>query len=641
MIVKMKRLRLMGLQTDRDVLLRRLMALGCVELRAGPEQDTGLVPEQEETRLAELQEKLKLLHEALAVLKRYAPEKGSLFQEKDTVSREVFFSENTIQRGLALADELALRDERIQRLYTIMAHAQENQAAILPWQELEMPLNTRETEHTRFLLGVMPLVTEPEQVRETLASVSSEAALYHIGTTKQEHCLVAVCHRDVYDAVLHTLKGLGFSETIFDHAITGTGPESMAALEHEINDAAVKLEELKGEVVVLGEQRAELKLCVDRLTQEIVLEEAKKKVQTQDAKFTLEGWFSAPQEPELVALLGEFSCTWEQSDPTPAEYSQVPVKLQGNRITQPLNMVTEMYSLPAYDGIDPNGLMMPFFAIFFGIMYADLGYGLILILTSLFLGRKRLGRGMKHAMGLLLQVGITTALFGAIFGGFFGDLIPVFSETFLSRRIDLPMLFDPMQNPIMLMIGVLALGGVQILAGMCVRIYLCFRDGHPWDALLDVGTWWLLFAGIAVFALGHGPWVLIAGAVSVVLSQGRHAKSIVGKLFGGFGKLYDITNYLSNVLSYIRLMALFLATGVIASVFNMLGAMFGGGVFGLIGFVIVFLIGHAFNMGINIIGTYVHAIRLQYLEFFGKFYKEGGRPFRPLMIQTEYYDIAE
>ncbi|MCL2843395.1 MAG: V-type ATP synthase subunit I [Oscillospiraceae bacterium] len=646
MIVKMKRLRLMGLQADRDILLRRLMALGCVELRAGPERDTGPAPEQE-SRLAELQEKLQLLQEALEVLKRYAPEKGRLFQEKDAVSRDVFFSDGVTQRGLALADDLLLHDERIQRLHTMIAHAKENRTAILPWQHLEVPLNTRETEHAIFLLGTVPLTADPEQVRETLAHISPDAALYHVGSTKQEHCLMAVCHRAVHDDILHTLKELGFSEAIFDRAITGTGPQSMTALVHESEKAAAELEVLKEEIAVLGKQRAELKLCIDRLTQEVILEEAKKKVQTQDAKFTLEGWFSAPQEPELTALLSEFSCTWEQSDPTPAEYHQVPVKLQGNRITRPLNMVTEMYGLPAYDGIDPNGLIMPFFSIFFGIMYADLGYGLVLLAISLFLffRRKRLSRGLQQAAGLLFQVSITTAVFGALFGGFFGDAIPMFSETFLARRIDMWALINPMENPLFLMMGALVLGGIQILIGMCVRVYLCFRDGRPLDAVFDVGTWWLLFGGIALLALGHGPWLAVAGVVSIIAFQGRHAPTVLGKIFGGVGKLYSLVNYLSDILSYLRLMALFLATGVIASVFNMLGSLLGdglgGGILGIVGFIVVFLVGHVFNMGINIIGTYVHTIRLQYLEFFGQFYKEGGRPFRPLFINTKYYDITE
>jgi len=303
-----------------------------------------------------------------------------------------------------------------------------------------------------------------------------------------------------------------------------------------------------------------------------------------------------------------------------------------------MNMVTEMYSLPAYDGIDPNGLMMPFFVLFFGIMYADLGYGLILLTLGILAKAKLNLRGtMKHMSGLLVLCGISTAVCGFLFGSFFGDAIPVVFETFAGKQVEVWSLVDPMQNPMAIMIGAFILGIIHMLVGMIVKAYMCVKDGHPLDALLDVGTWWLLFAVIAVLALGHGYWVAVAGIVSLVLTQGRKSPTVIGKIMGGVSSLYDIVNYVSDVLSYIRLMALLLATSVVASVVNILGTMSGS----VIVFIIVFLIGHGFNMGINIIGTYVHAARLQYLEFFGKFYKDGGVAFRPLKITAKYHDILD
>ena len=636
-IVKMKRLRLVGMQADRDEILRRLMALGCVELTTLPQTGTAQDPLQE-TRLSAARGLVQRLDQAMAILKKYAPEKGRLFSERGLIRRDDFFGDDIVP-AVQLAEELILKEERIGRLQAILGHVEADRVMLGPWKDLDVPLNTEGTEHTAVLFGTVPAATDLEQMETALASAAPESAFYKVGGGREGHCLMVVCHREAQTRVMGVLRQMGFSSVSFEQ--TDTAPASLAALTEKQETAIDELAEIKAEIAGLALDRPALRLCADRLAQEVVLEEAKWKLTSSETTFQLEGWFSAPQETQLAALLDEFPCTWEQSDPTPAEYPQVPVKLKGNKITEPLNMVTEMYGLPAYDGIDPNGLIMPFFAIFFGLMYADLGYGLVLFFLALFMRRKRLSKGMKNAMNLLLQVSITTAVFGAIFGGFFGDALPVFSESFLARRIDFPTLFDPMADPILLMVGALILGGVQLIVGMIVRIYLCFRDGRPWDALFDVGTWWILFAGIALIALGHTPWVAVAGGVSIMLAAGRHNKSIFGKLFGGIGRLYKVTNYLSDVLSYLRLMALFLATGVIASVFNMLGSLFGGGVVGAIGFVIIFLIGHAFNMGINIIGTYVHAIRLQYLEFFGQFYKEGGRPFKPLAIHTKYYDITE
>ena len=168
-------------------------------------------------------------------------------------------------------------------------------------------------------------------------------------------------------------------------------------------------------------------------------------------------------------------------------------------------------------------------------------------------------------------------------------------------------------------------------------MYMCFRDGQPVDAICDVVPWWLTFAGIALGALGHGWWLLIVGVLSLICTQGRAKPTLIGKFFGGLKSLYDITNWLGDVLSYTRLMALMLASSVIANVFNMLGNMTGQ----IIAILIIFVIGHVFNMGINIVGTFVHAARLQYLEFFGKFYKDGGTPFKPLRYQTKYTQIVK
>ena len=185
-----------------------------------------------------------------------------------------------------------------------------------------------------------------------------------------------------------------------------------------------------------------------------------------------------------------------------------------------------------------------------------------------------------------------------------------------------------------LIVGI-GLGVVQLLFGQCVHIYMGFRDGEGGDALLDVLPWWVVFAGIALLALKGTAVLLLAGVLCLILTQGRHKQGLLRKLWGGVASLYDVTSWLSDILSYSRLMALMLATTVIASVVNMLGTLPGS----LLDFIPIFLFGHTFNLGINLIGTYVHAARLQYLEFFGKFYKDGGRAFRPLRYETKYVDV--
>jgi V/A-type H+-transporting ATPase subunit I len=241
--------------------------------------------------------------------------------------------------------------------------------------------------------------------------------------------------------------------------------------------------------------------------------------------------------------------------------------------------------------------------------------------------------------------GVASAIIGWLTGGFFGDAIASVARLFGREAPVLPTVFgfltrpllNPMEDMIDVLIYSLALGGIQIIAGMAIKAYMLIRDGHFWDALFDVGSWWLLFAGIALGALKGIWYVCYAGVAALILTQGRAKKGIFAKLFGGIASLYDITSYLGDVLSYSRLMALMLAGSVIANIVNMLGTMTGS----VIGFALVFILGHSFNAAINIVGTYVHASRLQYLEYFGKFYMDGDRAFAPLQINTKYVDIIK
>ena len=340
----------------------------------------------------------------------------------------------------------------------------------------------------------------------------------------------------------------------------------------------------------------------------------------------------------------------------------MPVKLKSNRLTEPLTTITTMYSLPAYDGVDPNGLMMPFYVFFFGFMFADLGYGLILAAVTAFIQwRIRPKGGFGQLVRLMIMCGISSAVIGLLTGGFFSDFLVQFTGMLGLPQPVIPFLSAPegsgvpgpllnvMGDPMSVLVFSLVVGLVQIVVGMAVKFWMLCRDGKVLDAVLDVGSWWVIFVGIALFALGIGnvsgyPVVLIVGCL-MLLGQARGAKGIGGKLGAVIGGVYNgVTGYFGDILSYSRLMVMMLAGSVIGQVFNILAAMPGSGLPPALGipiFFIIFLLGHSFNIGLNVIGTYVHTSRLQYLEFFKQFYQEGGRPWRPLEINTKYVDIEE
>ncbi len=315
------------------------------------------------------------------------------------------------------------------------------------------------------------------------------------------------------------------------------------------------------------------------------------------------------------------------------------MKLKNNCLTRPLNMVTEMYSLPAYDNVDPNPLMAPFFILFYGVMMADMGYGLLMMLASVFVLRTYRPKGtMQHFFGLLGLCGISTFVMGALTGGFFGDFLTQLAQLIHPEStFALPALFTPLDDTLMILVGAMCLGFVQILTGRVISVVGKLKRGQFLDAFWEEITWWVVFAGIALAVLGVTNLVLYAGIVLVVAGPVINGKGF-GKITGIFGSLYNhVTGYFGDILSYSRLMALMLSGSVIAQVFNTLGAIPGN----VVVFFIVSMAGNALNFALNLLGCYVHDLRLQCLEFFKNFYQDGGKPFRPLAVDTKYVDIQK
>ena len=375
----------------------------------------------------------------------------------------------------------------------------------------------------------------------------------------------------------------------------------------------------------------------DRAAIALRREEAKSRLVGTDKVFLLEGWLPADRCAALEKALEPFTCAIETREPTEDEYPQVPVQLKNNKLTRPLNMVTEMYSLPAYGTLDPNPLMAPFFILFYGIMMADMGYGLLMMIASVIISKKYRPKGTSGELFSLLGLcGISTFIMGALTGGFFGDFLTQLVAIVSPGTVcALPKLFDPLDDLTMILIGSMALGMVQIVTGMAISLIEKCKRKKFLDAFFEEITWWIVFVGIALLALGKGAAVLYVGCALVLLGPIVQGKGC-GKLTGVFGSLYNhVTGYFGDILSYTRLMALMLAGRVIAQVFTMLAAMPGN----VIAFIIISMLGNAMNFGLNLLGCYVHDLRLQCLEFFNKFYVDGGKPFRPMTLDTEYVDL--
>ena len=641
-IVKMKRLRVIAMASCREELLRQLQRLGCVEIRE-PESagaDWSGLLERERSRLAETRAALADVNAALSAVKKYADVREGMFPQRQAVTQTEFLSGTAADRARAASARVSELVQTASQLQAEEGRLLAKQASLVPCKGLDMPLELTGTVHTAFLPGVCPAAADLGALRQALGETACE--LLEISADKQQRYCLLVCHRAEEAQALDILRTRGFSAVSFQ-GLTGTPAENLRRLEGELQENRGRQAETADALRKSGADWDTLRLYADRLRSDTALEEGNENLLTDGTILFFEGWAPADRLQGVGALLDHLGCAWEAEDPKADEYPDVPVRLRNNWFSRPLNMVTDMYALPVYGSLDPNPLMAPFFILFYGIMMADMGYGLLMLAMGLFLWKKKVRGTMDYMGGLLVLCGISTFVVGALTGGFFGDFLSQ-----LAKLIDpkstfaLPYLFTPLTDTMAILIGSLVLGFVQILTGMVISFVKKARDGHIMDGIWDEGTWWVIFLGGGLAVLGIGnvagyPAVLILGILMLIIGSSRNAKGF-GKVTSVFGAVYNgVTGYFSDIMSYSRLMALMLSGSIIASVFNQLGAVTGN----VIAFVIISALGNALNFALNLLGCYVHDLRLQCLEFFNRFYESGGKPFRPLAYQTNYVEIKE
>ncbi len=640
-ILKMKKLRICGVSEEQTQLIRQLQLLGSVEIGAPcaltDTQGVQVFCAGDGKSADALLRTSARLTSALETLKHYETKKGGLFAARPEKTIGELFGDEAYAAALDTAQAVLDAQDARSRLAAEKSRLTAVRESFVPWQQLPLPLETLGTQHTRILLGTVPAQTDLEALRARVFEAADEVQLEQISADQQSRYLLVFVHKCAAEAVGAALREAGFALTTFD-GVQGTAAENIRRTDEAIAACEQQDAEKLAELTALAAQKPALQLAFDRCTQEISKAQAADRLVHSEKTFCLGGWVPCEDVGKLEALLSGFCCAWELTDPAPEEYPDVPVKLKNNKLTWPLNMVTEMYSLPAYDGVDPNPLMAPFFILFYGIMMADMGYGLLMILASIIITKKSRPKGTSGQMfGLMFSCGISTFLMGALTGGFFGDFLPQLvgiidpDTTFKA----LPSLFTPLDDTITILIGAMALGFVQIVTGMAISFVEKIKKGQIMDAIWEELTWWIVFAGIACMALGVTNIVLYVGLAMVVVGSGWSAKGF-GKVTAIFGSVYNhVTGYFGDILSYSRLMTLMLAGSVIASVFNTLGAIPGNVVF----FLLVSVAGNGLNFALNLLSCYVHDLRLQCLEYFGKFYQDGGKPFEPLAINTKYVDI--
>lgn len=643
-IAKMNKLYLVAHQAEKDQVLAILQQLGVLEVsdlqaKDGESQAWAEMVEedQEQEALQSLEARLADVRFSLDFLHRYYPAKKSLLaalNDSKMIVNSVELNGNATEwNEVSTNVYAALRkiDEKLMLLRNEETRLQNLKLQLTPWIKLEVPLEEiKATPVVRAEIGTLP-AAELEQAKEELAAAAPASYLQEINSDRGESFVFVLYHVSGTDDVLTVLKQRNFTRQNFPQ-LTGTVAENLKRIEGELAKAEGERKAALAGAAEQVQYRDQLNYLLDYLT----LERDKKQVVANLARtgnaFILEGWICQADLPGLKKKLAAACETVEVIAREPEEGEAFPVVLENKPIFAPFEFITKLYGTPGPRGLDPTPMLTPFFIVFFGLCMTDAGYGVVIALLGI-IGLKLIKTGpARNLMWIFLAGGLSTVLFGWLVGGWFG--LPLLGA---------PLFFDSLDDPMRMLIYAFVLGIIQIFFGMAIQFYRLVRQGKILDAIFDVGFWYLLIIGLLLFVApgmgGIAQSMALAGAGGLILTQGRAQPTIIKKFFSGLLSLYNITGYLSDVLSYSRLLALGLATAVIALAINTMAGLLAGHPIGYVVMVILLLAGHAFNLIINTLGSYIHASRLQYIEFYNRFYEGGGRAFVPFRLKTRSIQI--
>jgi V/A-type H+-transporting ATPase subunit I len=643
----MSKIAVLGVEDQREALIAGLMDIGAVEVSsvdAGELEELAENPDVQQ-ELAYVENKLSDVRAALDILNRYCPEKKPMFSSRRTLTGSEFAALLQDKDGIWDAvKEVKDGEDEITRIKTEQNRIENLKSQLVPWRGYPVPLETAGTRKTAIVPGTIPYGADIDRMKDELAQKAPFSELAVVSADKDQYYIYVITHTDTEQECLSYLKMHGFSKAVFP-AVTGAVEEIIEKLDAQLRKLTEEKSDVTDQIKSFADARRNMETLHDSLVMEQEKLAASSRILVTKRAFLINGWI--PSELAVKAkesIESRFTVSVEITEPQKDE--ETPVLLQNKGIAEAGEPVSRMYSLPSSREIDPNLVMTLFFTMFFGIMLGDGGYGLIMALGAGFiLWKFKLEDGTRKFIKLIFWCGIATIFWGFMFGSWFG----------IEALTGYGLWLNPVEQPEMMLSWSLLFGIIHMYAGFCIKAANLIRDKQYLDTLFDVGFVLIFYTGVIFVLLPYAPevnkdavaplvqagqYMAVGGAVLLLATQGRKSKNIFGKLFGGLPSLYNIISFLSDILSYSRLLALGLATGIIASILNELGTMFPLPIIiKIIVSAAVLTIGHLINFAVNALGAYVHSSRLQYLEFFGKFFTGGGQPFKPLKPNTKYITL--
>ena len=632
-IVEMKHVDMLALLRDQQPLLRAIQKMGCFQITRQQTDENSFSPAKGDQELPSLEETLTRIEWAIGKLHRYDTAKKPFLSDIPAIDeRQAEDVLSKLPAALQTIRTLESLERKAGDLRGQNARIDAAREQLLPWQSLNVPLHeVHDTKSTVQMLGTVPKEALDAWLAEE--QLNDLCYLQVVSQQRDQACIYLVLHRSCKEQVLQKLKEIGFAQVNL-REVYETAADRIKALDAE--QAAVEQQRLATDQKIqeLAEHINTLRQLYDLLSSKRERLRAVNQLTESDKTFFLQGWVPAPLTQKVEDALKQVSPTVALDFYDPLEDEETPVLLHNPKAATPFESIVSGFSLPAPRSFDPTAIMMPFFVNFMGMMISDAGYGLMMAVLCLILIKVRKpAPGTKRLMWILAAAGVASLFWGAMYNSWFG-----FAPW--------PTVFDPVKNAMPVMMVCIALGAVHLFVGLGVAAYMNIRQGKWLDAVFDQLSWAMIIVGLGLMLIlgtAIGQWMALAGAAIIIYSAGRHkSKNPFKRLVSGLGALYGITGWISDLLSYMRLFGMGIATGVIGMVINILiGMVMQSGVIGIVLGSVVFVGGHLFNAAINTLGAYVHSCRLQYIEFFSKFYEDGGKPFVPLKETSRYVYVRD
>lgn len=627
------------LRSQAESLSVGLQRLRCVDIISTPitEDAAGFESNRSPEETSRLSTEASKAAAAEAFLAGYVTKKKSFLSAPDEIDLDSLTESfrrkcaKTVTRALELQGEIKAQGSRLASLKNELD-------ALRPWIPYYHDIPESASISTRSISGTLSAKLNTESLKASLGELA--CVFEELGRSESEVFVRLIAHKEDFEPALSIINAYGFTLCPCSACeADGFAAGKTKRTEELIKESEDKLTALNDEAKALAERHGDTELYIDLLMTDAARREAEDSFAASERTVVVTGWVPEEDRERVTKFLEDrgdaYSFEDVGCDP------EAPIKFKNSAFAAQFEPVVELYSPPAYGSFDPTTIMSFFYFIIFGLMLADVGYGLLLsVICFAALKLMKPEGNMKKMLTMFGICGISCIVMGVLFGGYFSDAPQIIMENWFGMEDapDFALLFNPLTSPIPFLAVSLGVGAIHLITALAIKFYVLWKRGKKVDAICDQGSWIILFLGIGLFLIVKEAGLILTavGVLMLICTQGRHEKNIIMKFFKGVASLYDIVSYFSDLLSYSRILALGLASMVVGSVFNILGGLPGFSVIGIIVFFVIFTIGHLLNMAVNLLGTFVHTSRLQYIEFFGKFYEDGGKMFAPLTPRSKY-----